>query len=250
MTLRVAIIDDEPPARRKIRRLLERVPETEVVGEAGSGAEAIQLLNSTPADLVFLDIQMPDMDGFAVLGQIERPPSMQVVFVTAFDQHALRAFEVQALDYLLKPVAPERFEHVVERVRGRAGSDSERIELLLRQLEPRPAYPARIPLDTGGTTVFVAAAKIELVESAGNYLLVHAGARMFQIRGTLDTFASRLDPKKFPRINRSQLVNLDCVAELRPWFHGDYRAILSGGRELNWSRRYSPRSHLARCESR
>jgi two-component system LytT family response regulator len=248
--LRIAIVDDEPPARRRIRRLLERCPGTEIVGEAGSGAEAIRVLRDPLLDLVFLDIQMPDMDGFSVLRAIHRPPEMQVVFVTAFDQHALEAFEVHALDYLLKPVAPARFEQVVERVRKRRGMDDDRIGRLLRHLHSPVAKPPRVALNTGEKILFVDAAQIDFAESAGNYVLVHAAGTTHQIRSTLDAFAGQLDVEQFRRINRSQLVNMSRVRELRPWFHGDFRAILEDGTELNWSRRYSPKSHLTRAQAR
>ncbi len=147
--LRIAIVDDEPPARRKIRRLLARIPQTEVVGEAGSGAEALQLLAGIDADLLFLDIQMPDMDGFALLRELKCPSSMQIVFTTAFDEHALKAFEVQALDYLLKPVAPLRFEQAVERARSRVSGLQPQVSqarAILARVRRRPQRLHSIPV--------------------------------------------------------------------------------------------------------
>ncbi len=244
--LRIAIVDDEPPARRKLARMLEQVPDAKVIGQAGSGAEAIALLNREQPDVVFLDIQMPDMDGFAVLRAIDRPPKMKVVFVTAFDQHALRAFEVHALDYLLKPASAQRLEQVIERARQSTDSSSdEQIKRLLEHLGSKKSYARRIPLDTGDRVFLVQAAEIDLIESARNYVVVHTCGETHQIRSSLDAFAMQLDPEHFPRINRSQVVNLDRVREVRPWFHGDYRVVLRNGSEVNWSRRFSPKARLS-----
>lgn len=247
--LRIVLIDDEPPARRKMRRLLERTPDTEIAGEAGSGVEAIALIARERPDLVFLDIQMPDMDGFEVLQGVNRPAAMQVVFVTAFDQHALKAFEVHALDYLLKPVSPARFLQSLERARQRAGDSDTRLDLLLQQLGARKTYSRRILLNTGQRALFVSADDIDFAESARNYVVVHVQGQSHQIRSSLEAFAEQLDPEQFARINRSQIINLGRVREARPWFHGDYRAILRNGMELNWSRRYSPKSRLSRVQS-
>jgi two-component system, LytTR family, response regulator len=230
--LRVAIVDDEPPARRKVRRMVEAANDTEVVGEAGSGSEAIELVNRCRPNLLFLDIQLPDMDGFGVIDALGPRPGLQVVFVTAFDHHAVKAFEVRALDYLLKPVAPTRFIQMLDRVRERLSKRG-----------------APITLDTGSGVSLVYSADISLAESARNYVIVHARGESFHIRSTLDAFAEQLDPETFVRINRSQLLNLTHVRELRPITHGDYRAFLRDGTELNWSRRYTPRSHLARFGS-
>ena len=230
--LRTALVDDEPPARRKLRRLLDDTPDTEIVGEAASGREALELIQATRPNLLFLDIQLPDMNGFDVLRFLGPRAGMHVVFVTAFDHHAVRAFDVQALDYLLKPVAPSRFAQMMERVRERLKS------------------PAPIALETSGSVRFISPAQIRMAESARNYVLVHVGGEAVTIRSTLEAFSEQLDPDRFVRINRSQLLNLEFIREVKPVSHGDYQVVLSDGSELSWSRRYSPRSHLSRFESR
>lgn len=230
--MRVLIVDDEPPARRKVRRFLERAPETSEIAEAGSGAEAIQAIRTFDPDLVFLDVQMPDMDGFAVLNAVP-PGAFHVVFLTAHDHHALRAFEAQALDYLLKPVDPERFERALERAWQQVA--------LRRHERAEPAPPRfrkRLLVEKNGREIFLPVEQLDWAETVRNYLVLHAGSATYTIRGTLDSFARQLDPEQFARINRSELVNLDSVKEMQPWFHGERRIILKDGSELTWTRRF------------
>jgi two-component system, LytTR family, response regulator len=224
--IRVLIVDDEPPARRKVRRFLERDGEIGDIAEAGSGQEALEAIRTGHPDLVLLDVQMPDMDGFAVLEHVPAPRDFHVVFLTAHDAHALRAFESEALDYLLKPVDPDRFERVLDRAKQQ-----------LRQLAPAK-FARRLLLEKGGREFFVPVEKLEWVEADRNYLCLHAGAETYLLRSTLENLTRQLDPDQFARISRSELVNLDQIREMQPWFHGERRIILKNGKELTWTRRY------------
>jgi two-component system LytT family response regulator len=230
--IRVLIVDDEPPARRKVRRFLQRDAEIGEIQEAGSGGQAITTLGSFGPDLVFLDVQMPDMNGFAVLSAAPEPRDFHVVFLTAHEHHALRAFEAEALDYLLKPVDPERFERSLERAK-------EQIALRAHkpQQEPWPLLK-RLVVQQHGREVFLPVERVDWVEADGNYMYLHAGAETYMVRNTLEGLVRQLDPNQFVQINRSQLVNLDCVQEMRPWFHGERRIVLKDGREFPWTRRF------------
>jgi len=223
--MRVLIVDDEPPARRKVRRFLERDPEPVEIAEAGSGAEAIAAVRSFDPDLVFLDVQMPGMDGFAVL---EAVPARRfhVVFLTAHDHHALRAFEAEALDYLLKPVDPERFERALERARQRVARRAP-----LRFLK-------RLLVEKNGREIFLPVEQLDWAEAVRNNVVLHAGRETYTVRATLESLARQLDAEQFARISRSAIVNLDSVKEMQPWFHGERRTILKDGTELTWTRRF------------
>jgi two-component system LytT family response regulator len=231
--IRVLIVDDEPPARRKVRRFLERDTEVQEIAEAGSGEEALAAMRSFAPDLVFLDVQMPGADGFRTLEAAPEPRAFHVVFLTAHEHHALRAFEAEALDYLLKPVDPERFERALERAK-------EQIALrrgLATAAEPR-RYLKRLLVQTGGREIFLPVERLDWADSARNYVQLHAGTETYMVRGTLESLARQLDPEQFVRINRSELVNLDRVKEMQPWFHGERRIVLKDGRELTWTRRF------------
>jgi two-component system LytT family response regulator len=224
--IRVLIVDDEPPARRKVRRFLERDNDIGTIAEAGSGKEALDAIRTFRPDLVLLDVQMPDMDGFAVLEHLPAPRDFHVVFLTAHDQHALRAFDAEALDYLLKPVDPDRFERVLHRAKQQ-----------LRQ--PASAkFARRLLLEKNGKEFFVPVEKLEWVEADRNYLCLYAGQETYLLRSTLENLARQLDPDQFARISRSELVNLDQIREMQPWFHGERRIVLKNGKELTWTRRY------------
>jgi two-component system, LytTR family, response regulator len=231
--IRVLIADDEPPARRKVRRFLERDAEVGEIVEAGSGEEAIAAMRNFAPDLVFLDVQMPDIDGFAVLSAAPEPRDFHVVFLTAHQQHALQAFEAEALDYLLKPVDPERFERSLERAK-------EQIGLRRRRTPPEESrtFLKRLVVQKGGREIFLATEKLDWADAEGNYVHLHCGDETFTVRSTLEHFARQLDPEQFVRINRAQLVNLDRVKEMQPWFHGERRIVLKNGRELTWTRRF------------
>jgi len=223
--MRVLIVDDEPPARRKVRRFLERSAGAGEIREAGSGAEALASIREFDPDLVFLDVQMPDMDGFAVLEAAPAPRRFHVVFLTAHDAHALRAFEAEAMDYLLKPVDPERFDRVLERAAA--------------AIAPAPRkFAKRLLVETNGREIFLPVEHLAWAESVRNYVVLHSGRESYTVRGTLEGLARQLDPEQFTRISRSHLVNLDSVKEMQPWFHGERRIVLKDGAELTWTRRY------------
>jgi two-component system LytT family response regulator len=247
--MRALIVDDEAPARAKLRRLLASEPDVTVVGEAADGREAIDQIGRTKPDVVFLDVQMPRVDGFGVIEAIGVDAMPFVVFVTAYDDHALRAFEVQALDYLLKPYAPERLQAVVGRLRrelarGTPAEVAPKLAALLQATGP-PRYLQRILVQREGRAVLVPVAQIDRLEAERNDVRLHTGGGVHIVRGTLAELAERLDPASFLRINRSTIVRLDTIKELQPWFHGDYRVILHDGTELMWSRRYRAKSRGA-----
>jgi len=268
--LRVLVVDDEAPARRKIMRLLRTESGVRVVGEADSGAAAITAIEKLNPDLVFLDVQMPVTDGFAVVqalsanarpDQVARPfpaarpkPAAQdhsahatklpqVIFVTAHDQYALRAFEVHAFDYLFKPVAEDRFREALNRARSHLARSNgtgtqARLQHLLQQIQRDRGYSQRLLIREGERAFFVSVNDISWIEADRNYVFVHTTGKKHNIRGTLDSLQEILDPKLFVRLNRGSLVRLDAIRELQPWFHGEYKVILRDNTELRWSRRY------------
>lgn len=248
--IRVAIVEDEPPASRKLRRMLAEDAEFTVVGEAASGAEAVALIEAQRPDLLLLDIQLPDCTGFDVLAEVgfDLRAKMQVIFVTAFDQFALKAFSVNALDYLLKPVEPNRFVESLERVKRAATKQpsenglAQRLESLLNSLHERAGSVRRILVQDGQRSLFVDVNKIDWVESARNYACLHVGGQTHVVRSTLEALAAKLDPRQFRRLNRSEIVNIDRIEEIRAWFHGDQKVRLKDGTELMWSRRYRSES--------
>jgi two-component system LytT family response regulator len=208
--MRVLIADDEPPSRRKVRRFLERDPEIGEIQEAGSGEQALAAMRDFAPDLVFLDVQMPGMDGFTALASAPEPR-----------------------DYLLKPVDPERFERALERAKEQVALRRERI----RSPEPR-RFLRRLLVQKNGREIFLPVERLDWAASGRNYVHLHAGAETYIVRGTLENLAQQLDPEQFVRINRSELVNLDRVKEMQPWFHGERRIVLKDGRELTWTRRF------------
>lgn len=246
--IRTVLVDDEPPARRKLRHLLADEPDISVIGEAGSGAEAVELLNREQPDLAFLDIQLPDCTGFDVVESLAASRhAMQLVFVTAHDDFALRAFEVHAIDYLLKPVEPSRFAQSLGRIRrllqnGEPAALTSRLQALVQTLQAEPAYSRRLLIQEGERSFFLPVSRIDWIESARNYACVHSGGRTYVLRSSLESLAAKLDPTCFRRINRSEIVNVERIAEVRSWSHGDQKIVLTTGEELNWSRRYRPES--------
>ncbi|HEY8549283.1 MAG TPA: response regulator [Vicinamibacterales bacterium] len=249
--MRVLIVDDEAPARRKLRRLLEAEDGVEIVGEASDGREAVEAIGTHEPDVVFLDIQMPVLDGFGVIEQIGVDNMPRVVFVTAYDEHALRAFEVQAVDYLLKPIAPQRFSQVIARLAREIARDAkpsaESASRLAAAVASGDAAPflRRLLVHQGERARLLNVEAIDWIEADRNVLTLHAGAAVHTVRGTLSDLEARLDPAKFLRISRSAIVRLDAIDELQPWFHGDYRVILRDGTTLTWSRRYRARDRHA-----
>ncbi len=244
--IRALIVDDEAPARAKLRGQLSAAGDVEVVAEAADGRQAVELLRAGGVDVVFLDIQMPRLDGFGVVGEVGVAAMPLTVFVTAFDEHALRAFEVHALDYLLKPWAPSRLQRVLGRVRERlAGPQPAALAAqLARALAELGAsrYAERVLVEKApGREVLLPLAEVDLLRADGNYVCFVTAGGELRKRTTLSELEAKLDPGQFARINRSQIVRLAAVAELQPWFHGDYRVLLQDGTVLTWSRRYRAR---------
>jgi two-component system, LytTR family, response regulator len=229
--MRALIVDDEAPARAKIRRLLEAAQDVDILGEATTGREAIALIKRTQPDLVFLDIQMPGLNGFDVAASIEQDGGAFIVFVTADDSHALRAFDVGAVDYLLKPFTPDRFARVLDRARERTMPDRQP-----RGAEREPLR--RLLVIENGRAVFLPVDRIDRIEADRNYVQLFAGAERHRVRTTLAALGERLDATKFLQINRSTIVRLDAVREMSEWSHGDYRVVMHDGNELIWSRRF------------
>jgi len=241
--IRALIVDDEAPARRKLRELLGREADFEIVAEAADGVEAIEAIRTARPDVVFLDIQMPRLDGFGVVQEVGVEAMPLVVFVTAYDEHALRAFEVQALDYLLKPFAPSRFQKLLERVRRQLGQDrgdlAQRIDRLLAAVRPPASTLRQILVERGeGRQALLAVHEIDLIRAEGNYLRFFSNGDEYRRRGTLRDLEERLDPQQFERLNRSEIARLEAIRELQPWFHGDARVVMRDGAVLTWSRRY------------
>jgi len=238
--LRVLIVDDEAPARAKLRRYLEADDRAEVVGEAANGLEAVERIESLRPELVLLDVQMPGLDGFDVLAALEDGEAPHIVFVTAHDEHAVRAFEVRALDYLLKPVDRGRLRAALGRVieAGRPGAAA------LAVLQDRPASGPRLErflVRERGRLRLVSVDDVDWIGAAGNYVELHVGDHTHLVRGTLNELEIRLPGQRFARVHRSTIVNLDRVRELQPWSHGDLLLVLEGGTELRLSRRYRDR---------
>jgi two-component system LytT family response regulator len=251
--LRVLVVDDEAPARRKVLRLLREDPAVEISGEADSGESAIAAIKKQSPDLVFLDVQMPGLDGFGVIQSLRaaKIAMPRVVFITAHDRFALRAFEVHAFDYLLKPVSEERFREALRRAREQhelsVDGFTSRLGEMLEQLQREKSLPDRLLVQEGSRAIFVAVKEIIWVEADRNYVLLHCGKKTHTLRSTLDTLQNTLDPKLFVRINRGTLVRLDAIREMLPWFHGEYKVMLHDNTELRWSRRYvSQRPELLR----
>jgi two-component system LytT family response regulator len=248
--MRTLIADDEAPARNKLRRLLADDDAAEIVGEARNGAEAIELIRALAPDLVFLDIQMPVVDGLAVVEQVGPAAMPAVVFVTAHDEHAVRAFEVHALDYLLKPVSPERFRQTLARVRQHlarhpdraAAETAARLRELLGGAGRTTDYLERILVHDARRGIFLPVDRIDRVEADRNYVQIHADTRTYELRAALASVARRLDPRRFLRINKSEIVRIDAVREVHPWSHGDYHVVMHDGARLSWSRRYRAQS--------
>lgn len=240
---RVLIIDDEPLARDRIRRLLKEETDMTVIGECGDGMSAVQSIKGFSPDLVFLDVQMPEMDGMSVLREIGEGNFPAVVFVTAFDSYAIQAFEVHAVDYLLKPFDRSRFQGALQRVRKRLMEEKQstlqtQLHQFMQSMGNANPYHQRLAVKNEGRVILLNVTDVEWLESAGNYICLHVGKQTHIIRETLNQLEEHLDPKQFVRIHRSAIVNMSRVQELRPYFHGDYKIILNNGVELSLSRKY------------
>jgi two-component system LytT family response regulator len=241
--IRVVIIDDEPLGRQKLRRLLKGEADVEIVGEFDGGGQTVHELRRLAPDLVFLDIQMPERDGFTILKQMEGHDIPHVIFVTAYDQYALRAFEIHASDYLLKPFDRERFHGSLQRVRediqkSKTRKIDDRLVALLEDLKASREFPDRLAVKSGGHIHFVRTGELDYVQSAGNYVRLHVGLKSYLLRETMNDIQAKLNPQQFVRIHRSTMVNIESVKELQPWFGGSYVVILNNGTRLNMSRAF------------
>jgi two-component system, LytTR family, response regulator len=246
--IRAIIVDDEKPARRRLRELLEKQPAIAIVAECSNGAEAVRQIRAMQPDLLLLDIQMPGLDGFGVVEEISPAQMPATIFVTAYDQYALKAFEVNALDYLMKPFSDERFERSLVRVLSfvrthRREELSHRILSLLDQVQPKQPNNIGAPLDclmikNGGRVHFLRVEEIDWIEAAGVYVQIHAAGKTWLHRISLGELEAKLDARKFLRIHRSTIVNLQRIRELHPHSHGDFLVVLHDGTELKLSRSY------------
>ena len=236
-SLRALIVDDELPARKKLLMLLKGEPDVEVVAEASNGVDAIAAVEEHRPDVIFLDIQMPGMNGFEVVDALEHKDRTLVVFVTAYDEHAVKAFEVHALDYLLKPFDRTRLRNCLERIRAERRTDTSKLNELLAEFRPRE-YLNRVVVKTRGRVLLLKIDEVDWIETAANYLELHAGKQSYLLRETLNSLDEKLDPRQFVRVHRSSIVNLDRIQELQSWSHGDFIVLLKDGTKLRMSRRY------------
>lgn len=272
MPIRVLVVDDEPIARRRVRRMLRLEPDVDVIDEVGSGSEAIEAIRKERPDLVLLDVQMPDVDGFGVVDALGAEAMPLTIFVTAFNEYAVRAFDVNAIDYLLKPYDPERFRSAFQRARSHmervsSAEQGRKIRALLEQVigddrtsaaladrgpasapngmgapPPRVRFLDRLMVKHDGRVSFVKVSDVDWFEASGNYVRVHVGKGSHLIRETMHHIEAQLEPSMFVRIHRAVIVNIDRIKELQPWFAGDYVVLLRDGRQLKLSRTY--REHL------
>ena len=245
-TIRTAIADDEPLARERIASMLEPHTNYEVVAQCKDGAEAVAAIRRERLDLVFLDVRMPELDGFQVLDALGNARVPAIIFVTAFEDYAIRAFEVSALDYLLKPFDRARFEKTLARFEeqthgGRMGISDDLREFLTTLGGATESYASRFPVKSAGDIYFVRTDEIDWIDAAGNYTVLHVAGKKHLIRETMKSVESKLDPRKFVRVHRSAIINLDRLRKLQPYFHGDYVVTLQDGTTLTSSRGYSDR---------
>ena len=243
MNIRTLIVDDMLLPRQRLNRYLKKEPDITIVGESVNGREAVAAIESLQPDLVFLDVQMPEMDGFEVVETVGVKNMPAVIFVTAFDQFALRAFEVHAIDYLLKPFDEERLKRTLDRARKiiqepESGNLDERMRKLLEDFKTEPKYIKRLPVKNAGRTIYVHLDEIDWISAAGNYLELHVGKKTHLIRERLNMLETKIDPEKFVRIHRSTVLNIERVKEVHPLFNGDQLVILKDGTELTITRNY------------
>src|SRR5688572_32832894 len=240
--IRVLLVDDESLAREMLREMLQDDPLITIVGESCNGREALEAIRTHSPDLIFLDVQMPELGGFEVLEALGKDIP-QVIFVTAYDQYAVRAFEVHALDYLLKPFDKERFEGAWHRAKAQIRLDrtsrrDQDIIALLEELKAGPRYLERLVIKNGGRVFFLHVQDVHCIEAEGNYVRVYDNQKGYLLRETISSLEEQLDPKQFLRIHRSAIVKIDRIKEMQPWFHGEYRIIMENGKQLALSRNY------------
>lgn len=249
MVIHALIADDELPARNRIRALLKQEKDIEIMEECSNGQQAVEMILTLKPDLVFLDIQMPEMDGFSVIEAIGAENMPIVIFVTAFDRYAIRAFDVHAVDYLLKPYTPERFRQALDRARSHlenAVKDldlRERLMAMMEHIQKEREYLDRIVVKSDDRILFVKTEMVDWIEAADNYVQIHAGPETYIIRKTMAEMEKRLNPDQFIRIHRSAIVNIEKIKELQHWFSGEYLVILNNGQQIQSSRHYSDRLH-------
>jgi two-component system LytT family response regulator len=245
--LKVLIVDDERPARAKVRRFLSTDPDVGQIFEAPDGVRAVDVIRDESPDLVFLDVQMPGLDGFDVVEALGPDALPHVVFVTAFDDYAVRAFDVHAVDYVMKPFDAVRLGLALARAKTaiagrRDGGAAARVERLLADLRrERPERLERLLVQGDERSVLLPLSRVDRLESARNYVVLHVGRESFRVRSTLDRLEQRLDPRRFVRVSRTAMVNADRVAELKPWSHGDWVVVLTDGTKLRLSRTFRDR---------
>jgi two-component system LytT family response regulator len=241
--IRTLVVDDEPLARERLTSLLSAEQDIEVVGQCRDGEEAVTAIVDHSPDLVFLDVQMPAMNGFEVIDAVGPERMPLVIFVTAYDQHALRAFQVRALDYVLKPFDRERFQEALQRARAHIQRDEtgdlgRRLLALVKDLRRDQPKTDRLVVKSGGRLFFLRADEIDWIEASGNYVRLHVGTTSHLLRETMNAIEGRLDPEKFFRIHRSRIVNMERIQEMQPWLNGEYAVVLRTGTRLTLSRGY------------
>jgi len=241
--LTTVIVDDEPLARERLMSLLASVPNLDVLAQCRDGEEAVTAIHERRPDLVLLDVEMPKMDGFEVIQTIGADAMPMVIFVTAYDQHAIRAFEVRALDYLLKPFDRDRFNDAIERARAHVESRQNgdlglRLAGMLKDLRRDQPKSDRLVVKSGGRLFFLRADEVDWIEAAGNYVRLHVGTQSHLLRETMNAIEGRLDSERFARIHRSRIVNVERIQEMQPWLNGEYAVVLRSGVRLTLSRGY------------
>jgi len=241
--IRVLIVDDEPLARERVHHFLKQEPNITIIGESGNGIEAVATIREKKPDLIFLDIQMPGMDGFEVLQHIESEHMPHIIFITAYDQYAIRAFEVHALDYLLKPFDQNRFKRALqlagEYIQLQKNGDFKyRIKELIQEIGSEKKYPERFIIKSEGRIYFIRTDEVNWIESAANYVSLHVGREVHLMRGTMSAMEEKLDPDKFIRVNRAAIVNIEFIREIQPFFNGEYIINLKDDSQITLSRKY------------
>jgi two-component system LytT family response regulator len=244
--IRTLVVDDEPMGRERVRALLLQEDDVEVIGECSDGTQAIAAIQQHAPDLVFLDVQMPGSNGFGVIDAVGADRMPNVIFVTAYDEYALKAFEYHALDYLLKPFNRDRFQETLRHARAslerrRAGDLGRRLLALVNDIKPEAPRLERLVVKSGGRVFFLRTDEIDWIEAAGNYVRLHLGEESHLFRETMNRMETRLDARRFVRIHRSRIVNTERIKELQPWFNGEYVVILRNGTRLTLSRGYRDR---------
>jgi two-component system LytT family response regulator len=246
MKIRTLIVDDEPLAREWVRNGLQEEADVEIVAECGDGFEAVKAVTELKPDLMVLDVQMPGLDGFGVLASLEPQDLPAVIFVTAFDRYALKAFEAHAVDYLMKPFSSERLHEALERARAQVDRSSSSdlkaaLSALLEDIQRERAYPEWLLIKKDDRSVFLRVADIDWIESSRNNVRLHVGKEIYVYHETTSGIEAKLDPKKFFRIHRSTIVNIEKIKEMHPWFNGDYAVSLKDGTKLTLSSTYRER---------